>query len=162
MAIQSQGKLQLIEVVGNLCRRLGLPRTVGQIYGLLFLSPKPLSLEEIADSLGISKASASTGTRHLASLGALRKVWVPGDRKDHFEAVPDIATLVLNAYREIVKPRLDAAEGRMERVVEALQADRERGVLTSEEFDFCQNRLQSLGKMQNNLRALVPLIEKLF
>lgn len=160
VAVQSTGKLQLIEVVGNLCRRLGLPRTVGQIYGLLFLSPKALSLEEIAEGLGISKASASTGTRQLASLGAVRKVWVPGRRKDHFEAIPEIGSLVRNAYREIVKPRLDAAQWRVEQVVESLQADRDKGLLTAEEFDFCRARLESLGRMQKSLQSFAPLIEK--
>lgn len=161
MAVRSKGKLQLIEAVGNLCRRLGLPRTVGQIYGLLYLSPAALSLEEIADGLGISKASASTGTRQLLSLGAIRKVWVPGNRRDHFEAVPEIGALLRNAYREIVKPYLDAAQHRVEEVVATLEDERDRHDLAPEDFAFCQKRLEALARFQRNFQSVAPLLEKL-
>jgi DNA-binding transcriptional regulator GbsR (MarR family) len=161
MPIQSKGKLQLIEAVGNLCRRLGLPRTVGQIYGLLYLSPRALSLEEIAEDLGISKASASTGTRQLLTLGAIKKVWVPGNRRDLFEAVPEIGGLLRNAYREIVKPYLDAAQHRVEQVVEHLEAERDRELIGPEEFAFCQQRLEALARFQKNFQSVAPLLEKL-
>ncbi len=161
MAIRSKGKRQLIEAVGNLCRRLGLPRTVGQIYGLLYLSPRPLSLEEIAEGLGISKASASTGTRQLLALGAAKKVWVPGNRRDLFEAVPEIGALLRNAYREIVKPYLDAAQHRVEEVVASLERERDQQHLEPEDFAFCQQRLEALARFQKNFQSVAPLIEKL-
>lgn len=161
MPIRSQGKLQLIAAVGNLCRRLGLPRTVGQIYGLLYLSPQPLSLEEIAEGLGISKASASTGTRQLLALGAIKKVWVPGNRRDLFEAIPEIGALLRNAYREIVKPYLDAAQHRVEEVVASLEREREQRCLEPEEFAFCQKRLEALARFQKNFQSVAPLLEKL-
>lgn len=161
VTVRSQGKLELIEAVGNICRRLSLPRTVGQIYGLLYLSSRALSLEEIAEQLGISKASASTGTRQLASFGALRKTWVPGSRKDHFEAIPEIGGLVRNAYREIIRPRLAAAEQKVGRVAQSLESDLTGGVLTLDEFQFCQKRLRSLGQIQQKLKALAPFLDRL-
>ena len=39
-------------------------------------------------------ASASNGTRQLAAWGAIKQVWVQGDRKDYFEVVEDLAALV--------------------------------------------------------------------
>lgn len=161
MAIRSKGKLELIEASGNLCRRLSLPRTVGQIYALLFLSRNSLSLDEIAEGLGISKASASTGTRQLTSLGAVRKIWVPGNRRDHFEAVTDLGGLFRNVYREIVKPRLDASEKRITRVVQSLESDVRDGTLTETELQFCQERLQALGRLQKNLLSFAPLLDRI-
>lgn len=55
----------MIEVSARVCQFLGIRRSTGQIYGLLYLSPKPLTLDEIAESLGISRGSVSTGTRLL-------------------------------------------------------------------------------------------------
>ena len=53
---------------------LGLPKSVGEIYGLLFASPKPLTMLDLIDQLGISKGSASQGLRMLRALGAVRDV----------------------------------------------------------------------------------------
>ena len=104
--IHSRTRLEFIETAGNICRRLGLPRSLGQIYGLLFFSAKPLSLDDIVQRLGISKASASTGTRQLAAWGAVRQVWVQGERRDFFEVVPDLGGMVRSVYRDFFKPRL--------------------------------------------------------
>src|ERR1043166_2383342 len=86
-ALLCKGKMDMVEAIGRLFQGFGLPRSTGQIYGLLYLSKKPLSLDDLVELLSISKGSASTGTRHLASWGAIRQVWVPGDRRDFFEAL---------------------------------------------------------------------------
>jgi DNA-binding transcriptional regulator GbsR (MarR family) len=151
----------LIQTAGSFSRRLGLPRTLGQIYGLLYLSAKPLSLEEIASGLGISKASASTGTRQLSAWGAIRQVWVPGVRRDHFEAVGDIKGLVRNTYRELVKPRIDATQRYVDRLLATLEDDLAEGSITQEEFDYCQGRLQSLAKVQKTIQSVSPLLDRL-
>lgn len=91
--LRSKTRREIIEAGGRLCQLLGLPRSTGQIYGLLYLSAKPLSLDDMVDLLGISKASASCGTRQLASLCAIRPVWMPGDRRDYFQSVADLAHL---------------------------------------------------------------------
>ena len=63
---------------------MGLPRSVGEIYGLLYFSPDALSMEEICTKLGISIGSASQGLRTLLNLKAVKSSYVPGKRKDHF------------------------------------------------------------------------------
>ena len=161
MTVNSRGRLAVIEAGGNLSRRVGLPRTVGQIYGLLFLSPRALSLEEIADQLGISKASVSTGARQLASWGAIRQVWIPGSRKDHFEAIPELGALIRSAYREMFKPRLDASQKRGEAVIETLRDDYDAGRLSKEDYEFCRDRLHLLGRFQKALQTFAPLLDRL-
>ncbi len=139
---------------------MGLPRSLGQIYGLLFLSNKPLTLEDIAAGLDISKASASVGTRQLASWGAVRQVWVPGSRRDYFEAIPEVAALLRKAYRDIVKPRLEAVQGRVEHLRTLLTEEREKGVIEAEEFEFCRSRLQILARFQKSLLSFAPWVDR--
>ena len=67
-------RLELIDVGGRLAQAAGLPRSVGEIYGLLYLSRNPMSAPEIGKALSISKGSVSTGTRQLLALGFIRKV----------------------------------------------------------------------------------------
>jgi DNA-binding transcriptional regulator GbsR (MarR family) len=61
----------------------------GRIFALLYLEPEPLSLEEIAAALHQSKSNISTTIRGLIEWHLVRRVNVPGSRKDHYEAATD-------------------------------------------------------------------------
>jgi DNA-binding transcriptional regulator GbsR (MarR family) len=146
---------------GNFCRKVGLPRSLGQIYGLLFLSTQPLSLEDITEALGISKASASVGARQLVAWGALRQVWIRGDRRDHYEMVPELAEVLRRGYHDFVKPRLEASEKRYSALMSALEEDLASGALSRQEHEICAERLKQLGRIQKQLQAAAPLVEGL-
>jgi len=65
----------LIECAGffaEVVQVFGVPKSVGQIYGLLYASPVPLSFSDIVERLEISKGSASQGLQLLRSLGAIK------------------------------------------------------------------------------------------
>lgn len=152
---------ELIEALGNLCRRFGLPRTLGQIYGLLFFSERPLSLDEISERLGVSKASVSIGTRQLAGWGVIRSVWVPGNRRDHFEVEADIAGVLRKAYTEYIKPRLDRTQHRFEHLENSLARDLADGRITQAQFECCTSRLKRLQGIRRKLELASPIIDKL-
>jgi DNA-binding transcriptional regulator GbsR (MarR family) len=66
-----------------------LTQLQGRIFALLFLSHKALSLDEIAAELQQSKSNISTTIRGLVEWHLVRRVPVPGSRKDHYEAATD-------------------------------------------------------------------------
>src|SRR5688500_9472093 len=86
---------------GEMGARWGINRTVAQIHALLFLSPKPLNAEEIADALSIARSNVSTSLRELQSWGIIRIVHVLGDRRDHFESMKDVWEL----FRQVLDER---------------------------------------------------------
>ncbi len=159
--IRSKARKDMIEACGRLCQLLGLPRSMGQIYGLLYLSPEPLSLDDVVRLLGISKGSASMGTRQLLAWGAVRQVWVPRDRKDYFEAIADLGALLRGGYDNFVKPKLTSTGQRLTRMEELLEADRASGALNAAEHRLCQERIQNMTRMQKRMQQLAPLAEKL-
>jgi DNA-binding transcriptional regulator GbsR (MarR family) len=61
----------------------------GRIFALLYLESRPMSLDEIAAELQHSKSNISTTIRGLAEWHLVRRVGVPGSRKDHYEAATD-------------------------------------------------------------------------
>ena len=158
----SKTRLEFIETTGRLCQKVGLPRSVGQIYGLLYLSPQSLSLDDIAEHLSISKGSVSTGTRQLAGWQAIRQVWIPGDRRDYFEAVGDIRQLLESVYRNFLRQNMEKGSRRLEDLKKTLDTERDSGGVTSDEYDFCKARLETLGKFEGRLSLLLPLAEKMF
>jgi DNA-binding transcriptional regulator GbsR (MarR family) len=75
---------------GEMGSRWGINRTVAQIHALLYLSPKPLNAEQIADTLGVARSNVSTSLRELQAWGIVRLAHVLGDRRDHFESMKDV------------------------------------------------------------------------
>ena len=86
---------------GEMGARWGINRTVAQIHALLFLSPRPLNAEEIAEALSVARSNVSTSLRELQSWGIIRVVHVMGDRRDHFEGMKDVWEL----FRQVLDER---------------------------------------------------------
>jgi predicted transcriptional regulator len=67
----------------------GFTRIGGRLFGHLLLSAHPLSLDEIAEALHVSKASVSTDARRLLEKGVVERSGRPGDRRDYWQIAPD-------------------------------------------------------------------------
>ena len=158
----SRTRLEMIEACGRICQVFGLPRSLGQVYGLLYLAPEPLSLDDIAELLAISKASASTGTRQLSAWGGIRQVWVPGERRDHFTVEPELGNLLRSGYTDFLRPRLASSQKRLTRLLETLDEDLSEGTLTPDEYKLCSERLKKFAGIQKKLQTLAPIAERLF
>jgi DNA-binding transcriptional regulator GbsR (MarR family) len=75
---------------GTMGTQWGINRTVAQIHALLFISPKPLPAEEIADTLRVARSNVSNSLRELEGWGIIRAASVIGDRRDHYESLKDV------------------------------------------------------------------------
>ena len=75
---------------GEMGTRWGINRTVAQVHALLYLSPKPLHAEEIANTLTVARSNVSNSLRELQGWGIVRVTHILGDRRDHFESVKDV------------------------------------------------------------------------
>jgi DNA-binding transcriptional regulator GbsR (MarR family) len=79
----------------------GFPKAMGAAYAAIYLSPAPLSLDEISESVSVSKGGLVAHMRGLERLGIVRKESRVGDRKDYYIADTDF----WGAVRQIVKER---------------------------------------------------------
>lgn len=95
---------------GEMGSRWGINRTVGQIYALLYISGKPLTADDICESLGFSRSNVSMGLKELDSWNLTRLKHIPGDRRDHFTVPEDIweivRTLVEQRRKREIEPTL--------------------------------------------------------
>lgn len=102
----------VIELMGVFLQEDGLPRIAGQILGLLVARGEAMTLTEIAEALGVSKASVSTNCRLLAEKGALERIGTLGTRQDSYRAADDPAGQTLRTMAQRFDERaraLDAA-----------------------------------------------------
>ncbi len=81
---------QIVLRWGDLGGQWGVNRSVAQIQALLFLSDKPLTAEDIAETLGMARSNVSNSLRELMSWKLIHRVPVLGDRRDHYEAETDL------------------------------------------------------------------------
>ncbi len=157
----SAAQIEIIEIAAKVALRLGFAPTTGQVYGLLFATPKPMCLDSLAQALSISKTSAGTAIRQLGSLNAIRQVWLPGTRKAHFEARTDLREVLRANYHSLLRAPADRAKSRLDVLLEALETDLSRGDLDTEAYACAKSRIQALQAAHRGLVELLPLIERL-
>ena len=101
---------QFVSHFGEMGSRWGINRTVGQMYALIFLSPRPLNADEIAETLEFSRSNVSMGLKELQSWRLVRLKHQPGDRREYFDAPTDaweiFRTLAEQRRRREIEPTL--------------------------------------------------------
>ncbi|HET6149404.1 MAG TPA: ArsR family transcriptional regulator [Polyangia bacterium] len=144
-----------IDTCGRIAEFWGFTRTMGRAFGLLYLSREPLPQTEIQKRLGISAGSASMTLAALGRWGVVHRIWVRGQRREHYEAETDFWKMIAGVLNERERREISAAVTAVERAetgVRAAQAAaRAQGGLAGKklkaEADFTAVRLAQLGEI---------------
>lgn len=149
---------QVVAVFVDGVRVIGLPRSIGEIYGLLFISRSPMSLDDLVIRLKISKGSASQGLRMLKSLGAVRESEIIGTagRRTYYEPAIELKRLVGGFIREQVRPHLESGKTKIKRLSETATdiKDPEQRKFVTERLDRLDNWMRSGGRV-------LPILQKI-
>ena len=151
-------ELESVDYFVSFAQVMGFPKSIGQIYGLLFMSFEPIPMDVVVSKLGISKGSASQGLNLLRDLRAVKSLRVAGDRREFFEADFDLTRIVQHFLDEKLGPRLSNAEDRLDRMMAKAATLSDDGRSRS----IAEGRLQALNKWQNRGNRFFPLIRKFF
>ncbi len=100
---------RFVEAWGAMGSLWGINRSVARVHALLMASEDPLSLDEIAERLLMSKGNASMSLRELRTFGVVRQVEVAGDRRDFYVTEPDVWTMFFRIVRERKRREFDPA-----------------------------------------------------
>ncbi len=171
---------ECVSLFGEFAQSLGVPRSAGQIYGLLFASPQPLSFSDIVERLEISKGSASQGLQLLRTLGAINEAncplpmpsgrvpatcgrkTAPGSplltsdvaRRDYYEPELSLRRLVGGVLRERIAPFAATGAERLNRLSEL--AARGAG-----KNGFYLDRTKQLNTWRRRLNSALPVLAAL-
>lgn len=149
-------EIDTIDFFVRLAGLFHISRSIGEIYGLLFASPQPVSADYVREKLRISSGSASQGLRLLRSVGAVKVTYVPGERRDFFLAETHLRTIAAGVVRERIVPRLSDQDDRLARLVELLSE------LPAGNRSLMEERIQSLQGWRKKAGAMLPmLVERL-
>ena len=135
---------------------LGLPHSMEEIYGLLFISQDPLSLDDLVTKLGISKGSASQGLRTLRTLGAITEVPQPNDRRTYYQPAVQLKPLVGGFIREQVRPHLESGKSKIRQLEAAAQLSTDPA-----QRQFLTDRIGRLESWMKRCGQVLPILQKI-
>ena len=103
LKIENKGdvRLAVADDIGRLYARYGLALSIGRVFGLLLASNQALSLDEIADALGISKSGASVAARDLERIGVVNRLGTPGSKRVVYEATDEMESTFSGTFARV-------------------------------------------------------------
>jgi DNA-binding transcriptional regulator GbsR (MarR family) len=149
----TQSRDSLIQALGRQSAFWGLGKTAGEMFAVLYLSAEPVSLEELAQRLKVTKGNISIAVRQLEQLGMVRRSWQKGDRRVFFEVETDFWKIAHSVLGLRHKPEFDQSFNLVEESTRlAKQA------APSEERDIVIKRLQMLQEFYCTLDSVVEAV----
>lgn len=139
---------------GEMGSRWGINRTVAQIHALLFISPKPVNADEIAETLSVARSNVSTSLRELQGWGIVQVVPMLGERKDHFSTQTDVWEMFLIVLDERKKREIDPTLTVLRECVMEAQDGGEQEAHTHERLSELLDLVESMSGWYGQVRMM--------
>ena len=141
---------------GDMGSSWGVNRSVAQIHALLYLSERPLTAEEIAETLGLARSNVSNSLRELMGWKLVRRVPVMGDRRDHFEAETDLMEMVTRIAQGRKEREIDPAAAALKACVAEAERDRDASPVVRERLAEMERFVDSLNRWYEQMLGVPP------
>jgi DNA-binding transcriptional regulator GbsR (MarR family) len=92
--------LKVADAVGALIESWGFKRNMGRMWAVLYLDDHPLTAADLGERLGLSTGAVSMLLTELLQWGAIKKAWVVGERREHYEPETSLWKMISRVFRE--------------------------------------------------------------
>ena len=154
-----QLKQAFTEGLSQISKFWGFPKGMGAIFAVLYLTPSPLSLDEIVEQTGLTKGAISTNVRALARMGLVRPTTRLGDRKDYYEAETDFYKSIRSILKERQNSEFDSAVRSVRETLEKLETV--QAGENEAEYQFMLERVRALQSFFDALDGLFNAVVRL-
>jgi DNA-binding transcriptional regulator GbsR (MarR family) len=155
----TQLKQDFTEGLSQISRFWGFPKGMGAIFAVLYISPIPLSLDEIVQQTGLTKGAISTEVRTLARMGLVHRSSKLADRKDYYEAESDFYKSIRSILKERQNSEFDSAIRSVQDTLKELEAGSVSG--DEAEVQFVYERIKALQEFFDAIDTLSKAVIKL-
>lgn len=131
-----------------------LPRSIGQVYGLLFATPRPLNLDELIAMLGSSRGGTHDAIKWLMHIGAVERVHLPGVRKEHYRAELNLRKLAAGYLRLKVEPHVENGADHIGELADSIDP-------SDAEAEFQSQRLDKIRAWHRVVSGLLPMVKQI-
>jgi len=139
---------------GDMGGQWGVNRSVSQIHALLYLSERPLTAEEIADTLGMARSNVSNSIKELLAWNLVRRVPVMGDRRDHFEAETDVWEMARRIAAGRKEREIDPAVAALKACVAEAERDTKVGTVARERLAKMLEFTEGMAAWYDQMQAI--------
>ena len=139
----------ILELCVKLCAILGLPKSVGLIYGAVFVSARPIEAGDICEKLKISRGSVSQGLKFLRELGAIRVEGDNGNRAEHFVVEDHLRKAVETFVTKKIAPAFE------ELGEEVVRLEKDPNLNLPQEL---REKLETIRRWHSHGQLLLPLV----
>ena len=150
-------KTDFVEGLSQISRFWGFPKGMGAIFAVLYLSPTPLSLDQIVAETGLTKGAISTEIRALARMGLVHRSTRLGDRRDYYAAETDFYSAIKSILKERQNSEFDRAIGSVKAALTAM----DENWVDNDEWKFAYQRVQALQEFFDAIDRLTKAVIKL-
>ena len=151
-----------IEGLSQISHFWGLPKGMGAIFAVLYLSPDPVSLDDIVRETGITKGAVSTEVRTLARMGLVHRSTRLGDRKDYYTAETDFYAAIRSILKERQNSEFDRAVGSVRKTLDLLQSSSPpAGTEERKQWEFTTERVKALNEFFEAIDSLGRAVTRL-
>jgi len=150
----------LIHVIGEKAEKFGFSRIAGQLEGLLLFTNQPMSLDEMAERLEVSKGSVSMNIRLLERWKVVRKVYHRGARKNFYEIRGNIWEIETEIMSTIVKDEIERVKSLMSNCETDLNTIQGATEEENEEIAFLQQRFSEINEYIESAEHILNLLLK--
>ena len=138
---------------GEMGTRWGVNRTVAQVHALLYVSPKPLNAEDIAQTLEVARSNVSTSLRELESWGIVKAVHLLGDRREHYESMTDVREMAGIIMDERKRREIDPTLVNLRECVAELKKEKPTHAVALERLTDMLGFLETLSSVYEKMRV---------
>jgi len=146
----------IIEIFIRATKILGYPKSIGEIFGLLYISPNPLCMEDIIQKLGISLGAASQGLKILKSMRAVKTNHPIGQRREFYLAETQLDELIGRYLREEFEGHLYSWKNQQDEIRVKLENKSDTN------DNHLSERLDNLEALYDKSRATFDLLSNNF
>jgi DNA-binding transcriptional regulator GbsR (MarR family) len=150
---------QIIDFNSEYQTLFAMPHTVKRLMSVMYYYEKPMTLDDMTELLGMSKASMSIAVRELDEIGLVKKIWKKGERKDIYQVEEDnydsFIKFFCYQWRKSVIPQTIA----LKKFIEELNVIKEKDDLDEESLELIDKDLNKLHSGLDYLDWLSRLIE---
>lgn len=140
---------------GEMGSRWGFNRTVGQMYALLVISEAPLSANQIAEALSVSRGNVSMGLKELQSWQLIKQHHIAGDRKEYYQSAGTIWEMANKVFEERRKREMDPTLSLLRGII-LETPDSPEEVYAQQRLQEIHDLLETISKWTSELQQMNP------
>ena len=141
---------------GDMGGQWGVNRSVAQIHALLYLSERPLTAEDVADTLGLARSNVSNSLKELIGWKLIRRVPMLGDRRDHYEAETDLYEMVLRIAQGRKEREIDPAAAALRACMAEAEGDPKVSAVARARLAEMQGFVEKLNRWYDQMLGVPP------